>query len=73
MDGLSEEQKARLERLLELDRKTIDQLEQVAVSDARMKWFWASARQFLGWAGAAAAAAVAFRNDLAALFKGFGQ
>jgi len=67
---LTEEQQARLKLLLRLDESVILQLEQVAISDARMKWFWSSARQFIGWVAAFIAGIVAFRHDIIALFKG---
>lgn len=44
-------------------------LKKIAQEDERLEWFWATVRRWVGWIAGAAAMLVAFRADIAELFK----
>jgi len=57
----------------ELTDGELREFREILIQERRMRWLWASVRRWLAWIAGVAAAIVAFRDDIAALFRGFGQ
>jgi len=55
--------------LEQLTPEEIAKVRSLLMQDDRIQWFWASVRRWAAGAAAIAAAAVAFRQDLASLFS----
>lgn len=52
-----------------LTDEEVARLKKIAQNDARMEWLWGSVRQWAGWLAGLLAGIIAFREDIAELFK----
>lgn len=63
------EEAARLERLLKLNKATIDRLERVASQDEKMEWLWGSIRRVASTVAIVVGAIVIFWDQLKSVVR----
>lgn len=70
---LTEQQRDRLMRLLQLEQKTIARLERVAEEDERMEWLWALLRRIASTVAIILGSIVLFYEQLRNFVRGLLQ